>query len=534
MSLVKESPVVDSNVLGLRCRECAREYPVSPIYTCEWCFGPLEVAYDYDAIARSISREKIAAGPASLWRYSDLLPVALRPVGRSRHRLHAARARRPARRRARPRRGVDQERHAQPHELVQGPGRLDRAEQGARVRLQGRRVRVHRQPRQLGRGARGARRSAQLRVHPVEPRAGQDRHHVGLRRQRRRDRRQLRRREPSVRRARRHLRLGVREREHAAVLRRGFENARVRDGRAARLAHARSRRRTGRERLAAHQDPEGLQELHRVGLLDDEPHVRVSGAQALGCSPIATAFIEKSDTIRPVKPDTIAKSLAIGNPADGYFALDAVRNSDGGFAAVTDGEIVEGMELLARTEGIFAETAGGVTIATLAAARGRRHRARRRARRRLHHRSRPEDDRGRRSYQRPDRHHRTESRRVPRRVRHRGGLTAMAVTIRIPTQLRSLAGGAVGSLGRGRDRRRRVEGARRAARGLRRAPLRRQGRAAPLRQRVRRRRGHPLHAGRRHARSPTARSSASSPPSPAGSGRLSDDRDRTADAAAVS
>jgi len=109
----------------------------------------------------------------------------------------------------------------------------------------------------------------------------------------------------------------------------------------------------------------GFKELHQVGLLDDEPHVRVSGAQALGCSPIATAFIEESDTIRPVKPDTIAKSLAIGNPADGYFALDAVRNSTGGFAAVTDGEIVEGMRLLARTEGIFAETAGGVTIATL-------------------------------------------------------------------------------------------------------------------------------------------------------------------------
>src|SRR5205085_6680689 len=102
-----------------------------------------------------------------------------------------------------------------------------------------------------------------------------------------------------------------------------------------------------------------------VGLLDEEPHVRVSGAQAIGCSPIATAWLEESDTIRPVKPDTIAKSLAIGNPADGYFALDAVRNSNGGFAAVSDGEIVAGMELLARTEGIFAEPAGGVSAATL-------------------------------------------------------------------------------------------------------------------------------------------------------------------------
>ena len=186
----------------------------------------------------------------------------------------------------------------------------------------------------------------------------------------------------------------------------------------------------------------GFSELHRVGLLDDEPHVRVSGAQALGCSPIATAFIENSDTIRPVKPDTIAKSLAIGNPADGYFALDAVRNSGGGFASVSDGEIVAGMELLARTEGIFAETAGGVTIATLQKLAAERCGARRRAGRRLHHRARPEDDRGSRPYQRPDGHDRAESRRVPRRVRHRGGLTAMAVTIRIPTQLRSLAGGA--------------------------------------------------------------------------------------------
>jgi threonine synthase len=110
----------------------------------------------------------------------------------------------------------------------------------------------------------------------------------------------------------------------------------------------------------------GFKELHDVGLLDgDECRVRVSGAQALGCSPIAGAYLEESDTIRPVKPDTIAKSLAIGNPADGYFALDAVRTTGGAFAAVSDGEIVEGMQLLARTEGIFAETAGGVTIATL-------------------------------------------------------------------------------------------------------------------------------------------------------------------------
>ena len=143
-----------------------------------------------------------------------------------------------------------------------------------------------------------------------------------------------------------------------------------------------------------------------------------------------------------MKPDTIAKSLAIGNPADGYFALDAVRTSGGGFAAVTDDEIVEGMRLLARTEGIFAETAGGVTIATLQKLAADGVDPARRARRRLHHRPRPEDARGGRADVGPDRDDRADARRVPRRVRHRGALKPMAVTVRIPTQLRSLSGGA--------------------------------------------------------------------------------------------
>jgi threonine synthase len=111
----------------------------------------------------------------------------------------------------------------------------------------------------------------------------------------------------------------------------------------------------------------GFRELHAVGLLDYEPHVRVSGAQAAGCSPVATAFAEGADDVRPVRaPDTIARSLAIGDPADGWYALREIRSSGGAAAAVTDEEIVDAVGLLARTEGIFAETAGGVTIATLA------------------------------------------------------------------------------------------------------------------------------------------------------------------------
>jgi threonine synthase len=110
----------------------------------------------------------------------------------------------------------------------------------------------------------------------------------------------------------------------------------------------------------------GFKELYSVGLLDAEPHVRISGAQAEGCSPVAQAFAAGRDAIKPVKPNTIAKSLAIGNPADGPYALEAVRDSGGSIGSVTDEEIIEGIRLLARSEGIFAETAGGVTIATLA------------------------------------------------------------------------------------------------------------------------------------------------------------------------
>jgi threonine synthase len=105
-------------------------------------------------------------------------------------------------------------------------------------------------------------------------------------------------------------------------------------------------------------------ELASLGLVESTPY-RVFGAQATGCSPVSQAFAAGHDIVRPVKPDTIAKSLAIGNPADGPYALDVVRRTGGAIADVSDDEVVEGIRLLAETEGIFAETAGGVTIAVL-------------------------------------------------------------------------------------------------------------------------------------------------------------------------
>jgi len=105
-------------------------------------------------------------------------------------------------------------------------------------------------------------------------------------------------------------------------------------------------------------------ELGRLGLVDATPY-KVYGAQATGCSPIATAYENGWDTVKPVRPSTIARSLAIGNPADGPYALDAVRRTGGAMGHVSDEQVVEGIRLLAQTEGVFSETAGGVTVATL-------------------------------------------------------------------------------------------------------------------------------------------------------------------------
>ncbi len=108
----------------------------------------------------------------------------------------------------------------------------------------------------------------------------------------------------------------------------------------------------------------GFTELGELGLVEPTPY-KVFGAQATGCSPVSAAFKAGEDTVRPVRPDTIAKSLAIGNPADGPYVLDVTRRTGGTVEDVSDEEVIDAIKLLARTEGIFAETAGGVTVAVL-------------------------------------------------------------------------------------------------------------------------------------------------------------------------
>jgi threonine synthase len=352
-------------VHGLRCRECGREYATDPIYTCEWCFGPLEVAYDYEAIAKATSREKIAAGPASLWRYSDLLPVkganavdlgtGFTPLVRA-DRLAA--------------------------ELGLGEVWLKNDTRNPTNSFKDRVVSIAlSKALEFGFKVAACASTGNL-ANSVAAHAA----HAGLRSYVF---------IPSNLESGKVITTSVYggnvvaiEGNYDDVNRLCAELAGIYDWAFVNV-NMRPYYAEGSKTLAFEtaeqlgwQVPDhvvvpaasgslltkirkGFDELYKVGLIDEEPQVRVSGAQALGCSPIATAWLEESDTIRPVKPDTIAKSLAIGNPADGYFALDVVRTTDGGMAAVTDGEIVEGMELLARTEGLFAETAGGVTVATL-------------------------------------------------------------------------------------------------------------------------------------------------------------------------
>ena len=355
------------SVSGLRCRECGRGYPAEALHVCEFCFGPLEVTYDYEAIARTMSRESVAAGPASIWRYAPLLPAfndgavdlgaGYTPLVRA-DRLAA--------------------------ELGLGELWLKNDTLNPTGSFKDRVVAVAlARARELGFKVAACASTGNLAnsVAAHAARAGM-RHVVFI---------------PAdleegkvVTTAVYGPNLVAVDGNYDDVNRLCAELASERPTWAFVNVNLRTYYAEGSKTLAFEtaeqlgwQTPDhvvvpvasgsqltkiakGFQELWKVSLLDEEPHVRVSGAQAAGCSPVATAFAEGHDYVRPVKPSTIAKSLAIGNPADGWYALDTVRSSGGAVSAVNDDEIVDAMLLLAQTEGIFAETAGGVTIATLA------------------------------------------------------------------------------------------------------------------------------------------------------------------------
>lgn len=355
-------------VTHLQCRECAATEALGANHVCGECFGPLEVAYDRDIQAARVSRARIEAGPPSVWRYADLLPVlsddlsqrvdlgtgwsplrraprlgaelGLRdlwikddtrnPSGSFKDRvvtmaLSAARAL-----------GIDTVACASTGNLAGAvaahaaavgmpayvfiPNTLEPAKVTGAAVYGANVVAVD-----------GTYDDVNRLCAEVADRKGWGFVNVNLR--------------PFYA-------------EGSKTI--GFEIAeqlgwRLPDHVVAPIA-------SGAMYVKIHR---AFEELRSFGLVDD-PMPAINGAQATGCSPVAEAFERHSFDVRPQRPDTVARSLAIGDPADGYYALKVAESTGGVIGHVDDAEIVEGMRLLARTEGIFAETAGGVTIANLA------------------------------------------------------------------------------------------------------------------------------------------------------------------------
>ncbi len=357
-----------SFVQGLRCRECARTYPAEALAVCDFCFGPLEVAYDYEAIRATITPERIAAGPHTIWRYADLLPAdAAGPVDLGAGFTPLVRADRLA------------------AELGLGELWIKNDTLNPTGSFKDRVVSVAlTKARELGfkvaacsstgnlansvaaHAARAGMRSVVFIPHDLEAVkvtttavyggtvVAVDGTYDDVSRLCSELIDEL----PGWAFVNNNLRTYYSEGSKTLA----FEVAEQLGWEAP--DHVVVPIASGSQLVKVNK---GFGELAKVGLLPADTEVRVSGAQALGCSPVAEAFADGQEFVRPQRrPETIAKSLAIGNPADGSYALDAVRSTGGAIAAVPDPEIVEGIRLLARTEGIFAETAGGVTIATLA------------------------------------------------------------------------------------------------------------------------------------------------------------------------
>ncbi len=350
---------------ALVCRECGKEYPIKAIHVCELCFGPLEVKYNYDAIKQRISRDRIASGPHSMWRYIDLLPVegtasvgphaGFTPLVRAKN-LGAYL-------------GLDElyiKNDTVNHPTLSFKDRvvavaLTRARElgfetvacastgnlansvSAHAAASGMRCYVF-----IPGNLEAAKVLGNLiyKPHVVEVEGNYD----------------------DVNRlcseiAGEHswafVNINIRPYYAEGSKTLAFETVEQLGWRAPDQVVVPMASGSLLTKIW-----KGLNEMHTLGLID-RVGTKVNGAQAEGCSPISAAYKEGRDFFKPVKPNTIAKSLAIGNPADGYYALKTAAESGGAMDMVSDEEVVDGIKLLAQTEGIFSETAGGVTIGVL-------------------------------------------------------------------------------------------------------------------------------------------------------------------------
>ena len=353
------------HVRGLSCRECGREYPVTPQHVCEFCFGPLEVVYDYDEIAAATTRDSIAAGPESIWRYAPLLPAPEHDridIGAGWTRLREAPrlAAELGLRRLWLKIDAGNPTHSFKDRVVSvalstarsfgfevaacaSTGNLANAV-AAHAAASGMRSVVF-IPSDLEAGKVAATTVYGGKVIAIRG-SYDDANRLCA--------------ELSGERGWAFVNVNVRPYYAEGSKTLAFEVAeqlgwRSPDAMVIPAASGSLYTKVGK----------GLRELHKVGLLDEAPGTVLHGAQAEGCSPIATAFANGSEDVRPVKPNTVAKSIAIGNPADGYYALKEAKATSGTIVSVPEDSVADGMRLLARTEGVFTETAGGVTIAAL-------------------------------------------------------------------------------------------------------------------------------------------------------------------------
>lgn len=354
-----------SYVVGLRCREpdCGRGYPPEPRHICEYCFGKLEVEYDYQGIAAAVSREVIAGRPPTMWRYREFLPLAGEPtVGTQVGFTPLLRAR-----------NLEQALgHSQVYvknDAVNHPtlSFKDRVVSVAlsKAREFGFETVACATTGNLGNSLAAQSVEAGLKCFIFMPADLEQGKVVGT----------------SVYGA---SLVGI-SGSYDAVNRLcteiadryqwAFVNVNIRP------YYAEGSKTYGFEILEqlgweaprhivvpmaggslVTKVEKAVREFVTVGLVEDVG-TKVHGAQAAGCNPISAAVKEGEEIFTPVKPNTIARSIAIGNPADGYYAIEAIRRTDGWAEDASDEEIVAAMKLLAETEGIFTETAGGATLA---------------------------------------------------------------------------------------------------------------------------------------------------------------------------
>lgn len=351
-----------SNVLGLKCRECGRVYPKEPLFVCEYCFGPLEVDYDYGKIKKVLSKSQIELRPKNLWRYAELLPLDGKPTD-----------------------GLDSGFtpliRAKNLEKILGVKELyikDDSVCHPTLSFKDRVVAVAlSKAKEFGFDTVACASTGNLANSVASQAALANlRRYIFI---------------PAD------LELGkvigtliynpiliavegnydqVNRlcSEIAVKYKWAFVNINIRP------FYAEGSKTYGYEIMEqlGWKAPKhiivpcaggslitkiykSIKEFINIGLID-KSDTKIYAAQATGCCPIVTAVKENTDIIKPVKPKTIAKSLAIGNPADGVYAVGVVKESGGCAEDVSDDEIVEAIKLLAQTEGIFTETAGGVTL----------------------------------------------------------------------------------------------------------------------------------------------------------------------------